>query len=534
MNNDEPNESPNPGSEFTSDPRSESAAPPSGEATPDAYGLGPEAFAAPLAATEEVLTPAPPPRIGRPLLAWFVTICIVSVVVGMNTFTDPEEALVEGQDENAFQHLVWEFQGKLAVGMADLMGPASDDQLINGIRAEFKSTYEGRLRLAVLSGELEDPEAATEQLANLQKDVDDEDFDPSESQLQTSATLTRLYADYAEDAWAAPGVDAAQRDLLEEQLGWYGHLALAPKAAPDDSEHQALMIEARFMVVALFAAMFFMLMIGFGGLGGCVLFVALMLSGKLKRRLIAGAPHGGVYAETFALWMALFLLFTIGAGALSEVIDFGEARFIPTLVAMFASLIALAWPVLRGVPWRQVRRDIGWRSEQNFLIEMLAGAAGWVSTLPLVVVGVMMMLFLALMQELIFGGGGAAGGQQGPSHPIVEWLADSDWRGRLQLFVMACIAAPIVEETMFRGVLYRQLRDATVRWRVGASIVTAALLNSFVFAVIHPQGWLAVPALMSLAIGFSLLREWRGSLLASMTAHGINNAMATSVFFIFF
>lgn len=473
------------------------------------------------------------PRIGRPALAWLLIIGIVSVLVGMNTFTDPEDDLVDGQEENAFQKVVWEFQGKLALGTADLMGAASDDQLINGIRTEFLSTYDGRLRLAVLTGELEDPQAATEQLADLQKDVADEDFDPTEPQLQTSEILTQLYSEYGEDDWSAPGIDASQREFLEEQLGWYGNLALSPKQAPDDAQREALMVEARMLVFSLFSGLFIMLLVGFAGLGGFILFAALALSGKLHRRLIAGAPHGGVYAETFALWMGLFLAFTIGAGYLTSEIDFGAAQFIPTLVAMFGSLIALAWPVLRGVPWRVVRRDIGWRSDQNFIVEMLAGAAGWVSTLPLLMIGVMMLFFLALLQQLLFGGGGAAG-QQGPSHPIVEWLADSDWRGRLQLFVMACIAAPIVEETMFRGVLYRQLRDATFRWSVGTSIVVAALINSFVFAVIHPQGWLAVPALMSLAIGFSLLREWRGSLLASMTAHGINNAMATSVFFIFF
>jgi membrane protease YdiL (CAAX protease family) len=41
--------------------------------------------------------------------------------------------------------------------------------------------------------------------------------------------------------------------------------------------------------------------------------------------------------------------------------------------------------------------------------------------------------------------------------------------------------------------------------------------------LIHPQGLLAVPALMSLAIAFSLAREWRGSLIAPMVMHGVSN-----------
>jgi len=53
--------------------------------------------------------------------------------------------------------------------------------------------------------------------------------------------------------------------------------------------------------------------------------------------------------------------------------------------------------------------------------------------------------------------------------------------------------------------------------------ILAALVVAFVFAVIHPQGLLAVPALMSLAVVFALIREWRGSLIGSVVAHAINN-----------
>ena len=48
---------------------------------------------------------------------------------------------------------------------------------------------------------------------------------------------------------------------------------------------------------------------------------------------------------------------------------------------------------------------------------------------------------------------------------------------------------------------------------------------SFLFALVHPQGWLAIPALMSLAFGFAVFREWRGSLLPCMVAHGVSNGL---------
>ena len=44
-----------------------------------------------------------------------------------------------------------------------------------------------------------------------------------------------------------------------------------------------------------------------------------------------------------------------------------------------------------------------------------------------------------------------------------------------------------------------------------------------IFAALHPQGVFAIPALAGIGIGFSLLREWRDSLIAPMVAHAINN-----------
>jgi membrane protease YdiL (CAAX protease family) len=102
----------------------------------------------------------------------------------------------------------------------------------------------------------------------------------------------------------------------------------------------------------------------------------------------------------------------------------------------------------------------------------------------------------------------------------------------VQVLLLAVVCAPLVEEIMFRGVLYRHLRDVLVpatasRTRQLVGIVLAMFAVSFLFAAIHPQGMLAVPGLMSLALIFNLFREWRGTLIPAMIAHGINNAVAT-------
>lgn len=57
--------------------------------------------------------------------------------------------------------------------------------------------------------------------------------------------------------------------------------------------------------------------------------------------------------------------------------------------------------------------------------------------------------------------------------------------------------------------------------RLAALIVTA-----FLFAAIHPQGIAGIPPIMALATTLGTLRLWRGSLIAPMTVHAINNGIA--------
>ena len=112
------------------------------------------------------------------------------------------------------------------------------------------------------------------------------------------------------------------------------------------------------------------------------------------------------------------------------------------------------------------------------------------------------------------------------AHPIVHWIADGDSQTVIMVLVIAVVAAPLIEELMFRGLLYRHLRDLTARWRIAISVAFSCLANALIFAIIHPQGWLAVAPLAALATGCCILREWRGSLIAPITLHFTNNLVA--------
>jgi membrane protease YdiL (CAAX protease family) len=92
----------------------------------------------------------------------------------------------------------------------------------------------------------------------------------------------------------------------------------------------------------------------------------------------------------------------------------------------------------------------------------------------------------------------------------------------LMIYAVAVLWAPLIEETMFRGALFHSVR---VRWGWWPS----ALLVSLIFAMIHPQGWTLIPTLGAIAMVLAALREWRGSLIASMVAHGLTNFVTTTL-----
>jgi membrane protease YdiL (CAAX protease family) len=99
--------------------------------------------------------------------------------------------------------------------------------------------------------------------------------------------------------------------------------------------------------------------------------------------------------------------------------------------------------------------------------------------------------------------------QQPPiEHPVVLFVD----------LTSAVIWAPIVEETIFRGLLYGWIRQ-----HLGYR--STILITSAIFGMIHPYSPLGMIQVACGGLLFGLLREWRGSLIAPMTAHAINNGL---------
>jgi membrane protease YdiL (CAAX protease family) len=117
-----------------------------------------------------------------------------------------------------------------------------------------------------------------------------------------------------------------------------------------------------------------------------------------------------------------------------------------------------------------------------------------------------------------------AGGQK-PSLPE-QVRSDLSPVGMVVFFVTACIVAPVAEEFVFRGLMFRTIRDRH-------SFLLAAFLSALMFGAVHFVGandWPSTVSLMATMVvtGFGLasIYEWRGNLLANVAAHSAFNLVA--------
>lgn len=195
-----------------------------------------------------------------------------------------------------------------------------------------------------------------------------------------------------------------------------------------------------------------------------------------------------------ALTFALFVMAGIGQN-----LSFSGPilLLIETVTAMAALNLVLIKG--RGFTWR----ELGWVPVSRGWLLMGAAAA-------LAMYGV--FISLALIISRIKGVDG------------VDLLPDTGMLFRISLLgflgslTFGAITVPIAEEFLFRGVLYRWLRD---RWGRYAGLMGSSL----VFALVHPSGAGTALQIFVLGLALAYLFEHTGSLLPSMVFHGVNNGI---------
>ncbi|MDB4756525.1 CPBP family intramembrane metalloprotease [Mariniblastus sp.] len=461
-------------------------------------------------------------------ICWLVISAVIAIILYLQ---ENQEVINQSPPSPRAELAIPISQGKILLGLKEVSNGLPDDRggnqqdiqiprLGNSVRS-----YQAH---AVMMAEFVSPQEGMRTLAELEKEAEDEDFHFDQKQSQVTETLKKLF-----QGSSPTDLERDHLNNLESELPWFGRLAmhLEPDGQPIPRRPQPMrdamvkeatpkFIAAGFLMLAAMAAL---------GLGtiGAVVFFGFFISGRIILRLPTFTQQTTIYLETFSIWLVAFLSSQVLLGWLLQ----GSSPLSGLIMAFFFSLVlAMIWPVFRGVKIREVLTDIGYRG--NPINEAFMGLWCYICSLPIVLAGAIVSLALA----------GAAAtpdstGLDRPTaagHPIMEFVMDGDRTAIVMVFILTCVCAPIVEETLFRGFLYRSLRDSTFTKGRSTSVLFSAAMNSLVFAAIHPQGIFFIPVLGSLAFCFSLAREWRGSLWGPITMHALHNGMITSMAVFFF
>ncbi len=376
---------------------------------------------------------------------------------------------------------------RYAVGARQLVGPdVLDRQLEMVTRYDQATRAADRLRLAILRGELSGAEAARQALA------------PLAEVPEVKADVVLLQRIFGSEGST---LSEAERHELEARHGWFGRLALSYGLPPSDPLRAGVLASAKLTVwvFVLLLGLISMFMI----VGSFLFFWSASSYHRGRLRLLfqptplGDGDHGVVLLEVLVWLLALIPL----QGQIT--------RMLPMVLAPLAQvsmLGLLVWVRWRLGSWTGVADALGWTRGAGIFRELGAGLVGYVTGFPVLCLGLLATLVLTSFTAVA------------PTHPITYQFEHATPLQLILLFFMASLGAPLVEETFFRGAFFHFLRG---RFR----FLGAALLQGLVFAAIHPQGWAALPVLTTIGIVFAGIREWRGSLIAPMAAHALNNTL---------
>lgn len=447
----------------------------------------------------------PPPLVPRPLwrvvLAWGIILVCVAVaggvmgMAGRNGRKNPSPPA--GVEAVPPQNIALKLSARYAVGLVSLQEPSdSRDRLVEKLLAQLQAnihTPADQLRLVMIVSQLQSPQAAGNVLQSLGTRILTPDA------WQDADTLRLLFRQ------GSASVPDELRQRLLDRYGWYARLALSSDLPVDSVDRQAALgpaIRGAVGAIVLFMGIGTAILAGIGLL---VVLVIRMVNGQHPPTAFAPTVwDGGYFLEAMAFYLLGMVLLPLGIRHWWPNIGVNGTWLVAPVV-----VLAVVWPVMRGLRWSMVRRQLGWTLGRGFWREVGAGILGWCAGLPIIVLGVIATWALSRYSHA-------------PAiHPIVYEVAGDGWK-LAGIYLLACVWAPITEETMFRGALYQHLRG---RW----NWIISAIVVGLIFAALHPQGWIAIPVLGTIGAVLAVIREWRGSLIASMTAHLLVNAMTVTL-----
>jgi CAAX protease family protein len=244
--------------------------------------------------------------------------------------------------------------------------------------------------------------------------------------------------------------------------------------------------------------------------------------------LLPGPGEPVRLAATWQWWEILLVFFgALAAGVTVATVVFALAGSTPTQGPADSSALGFALVtafVSTGVVWLWMDRQhpgwgmiVGWPSWGHIPKELVVG--GLLGLVVRFAAGVAAQVLVEVLSSA-----------SGRTVELPEQVSTNLSGPGIALFVVyAVVVAPAGEELLFRGLLYRSIRD-----RYGVAI--GAIGSAIPFGLLHfvaGQPWpdlIALPLTMTVTgVGLALIHERRGNLLANIAGHSAFNLVAVVV-----
>jgi membrane protease YdiL (CAAX protease family) len=228
------------------------------------------------------------------------------------------------------------------------------------------------------------------------------------------------------------------------------------------------------------------------------------------RRRREKAPWGlvdVVLVIVVGLVLGACLAFLVAVAALAAIVLTDRALSVAAWfsligTALYAGFAIAVWALIvdrRRVPWSA----LGVTKASGWLLAVMVPAG----------VGLLIANVLVLLPLTFFLGLGDPDARSG-NEEVLSADAGLSALDFILIAIPLVVAAPIVEELVFRGVLYRYLRG-------GLGVLLAVLLSALVFAVLH----VVIPPLFLMGIVLAALAQRTNSLLPGIVLHATNNGL---------
>lgn len=178
---------------------------------------------------------------------------------------------------------------------------------------------------------------------------------------------------------------------------------------------------------------------------------------------------------------------------------------------------------LGALVWLRIRNALSWRligtvatRTRHVGIGVAAGVGGWIG---------MTLVLMAIVAAL--------GIEELPTQESIEILATGEAATLVVGILLAVILAPVIEEFIYRSVLFQGLRQSTGLW-------PAIVISALIFGLVHVEtvlqdgqfvaaGFIPMSGIMLVGAFWAWIFHRTGNLVVPMVGHAVFNAIAVGL-----